>query len=210
MPAPDALLLISTHCPHCPAQLAALADLVKQGVIGRLTVVNVEAHPEEAAALGVRSVPWVRLGRFEFAGVMGKAELAAWAGKADSEAGLADYFHLLLKEGRIADARTLIERDPATLAGLLPIVANVDASLNVRLGVGALLEDFAGSAALRAQIPRLGELSQHPDPRIRADACYYLGLSGDPQARPWIEARRDDPDADVREIAAEALEALER
>ena len=35
MPAPDALLLLSTHCPHCPAVLAALADLVKQGAIGR-------------------------------------------------------------------------------------------------------------------------------------------------------------------------------
>jgi hypothetical protein len=30
MPAPDALLLLSPHCPHC---LAALADLLKQGVI---------------------------------------------------------------------------------------------------------------------------------------------------------------------------------
>ena len=45
MPAPDALLLISTHCPHCPAMLASLADLVKQGTIGRLEAVNLEQHP---------------------------------------------------------------------------------------------------------------------------------------------------------------------
>ena len=60
MPAPDALLLISTHCPHCPAVLAALAELVKQGAIGRLEVVNLEQHPEVGQALGVRSVPWLR------------------------------------------------------------------------------------------------------------------------------------------------------
>lgn len=208
MPAPDALLLVSTHCPHCPAELATLAELVKRGVIGRLTVINVEAHPEEAAARGVRGVPWLKLARFEFAGMMSQGEIAEWAAKADSETGLADYFHLLLKEGRMADAHAMIEREPETLAGLLPIVANVDASLNVRIGAGALMEAFAGSDALRAIIPRLAELSQHPDARIRADACYYLGLTGAPEARPWLRSRLADDDADVREIAAEALAAL--
>lgn len=208
MPAPDALLLLSTHCPHCPAMLSALADLVKQGVLGRLEVVNLEQHPEVGQALGVRSVPWVRIGRIELAGVHGKAELAEWAAKADSEAGVADYFHMLLKEGQLPRAQAMIEADPTLLAAVLPIVGNVDASLNVRLGAGVLLEEFAGSNILRALLPRLGELSQHADARVRADACHYLGLSGDATARPWLEARLDDGDADVREIAAESLLAL--
>ena len=208
MPAPDALLLLSTHCPHCPAMLSALADLVKQGVLGRLEVVNLEQHPEVGQALGVRSVPWVRIGRIELAGVHGKAELAEWAAKADSEAGVADYFHMLLKEGQLPRAQAMIEADPTLLAAVLPIVGNVDASLNVRLGAGVLLEEFAGSDILRALLPRLGELSQHADARVRADACHYLGLSGDATARPWLEARLDDGDADVREIAAESLQAL--
>ncbi|HBU29129.1 MAG: hypothetical protein A2X71_08425 [Thiobacillus sp. GWE1_62_9] len=208
MPAPDALLLISTHCPHCPAVLAALADLVKQGTIGRLEAVNLEQHPEVSQALGVRSVPWVRIGRIELAGVHGKTELAAWAAKADSEEGLADWFHMLLKEGQLPRAQAAIEADPALLAGVLPIVGNVEASLNVRLGAGVLLENFAGSDTLRALLPRLGDLSQHADARVRADACHYLGLSGDAAAKSWLEARVDDDDADVREIAAESLQAL--
>ncbi len=208
MPAPDALLLISTHCPHCPAMLAALADLVKQGTIGRLEAVNLEQHPEIGQSLGVRSVPWVRIGRIELAGVHGKAELADWAAKADSEEGLADYFHMLLKEGQLPRAQAAIEADPALLASVLPIVGNVEASLNVRLGAGVLLENFAGSDALRALLPRLGELSQHADARVRADACHYLGLTGDTAAKPWLEARVNDDDADVREIAAESLQAL--
>ncbi|MFN3751349.1 MAG: HEAT repeat domain-containing protein [Thiobacillus sp.] len=208
MPAPDALLLLSTHCPHCPVVLAALADLVKAGTLGRLEVVNLEQHPDVGQALGVRSVPWVRIGRIELAGVHSKAELAEWAAKADSEAGIADWFHLLLKEGQLARVQAAIEADPALLAAVLPIVGNVDASLNVRLGAGVLLENFAGSDALRALLPRLGELSQHPDARVRADACHYLGLTGDAAARPWLEARLNDADADVREIAAESLQAL--
>jgi HEAT repeat protein len=140
--------------------------------------------------------------------VHGKAELAEWAAKADSEAGLADWFHALLKEGQLPRAQALIEADPTLLGSVLPIVGNVDASLNVRLGAGVLLEEFAGSDALRALLPRLGELSQHADARVRADACHYLGLTGDTGAKPWLEARMDDEDADVREIAAEALESL--
>lgn len=208
MSAPDALLLISTHCPHCPAMLSTLADLVKQGSVGRLEAVNLEQHPEVGQALGVRSVPWLRIGRIELAGVHGKAELAEWAAKADSEEGLADWFHMLLKEGQLARAQALIEADPALLGAVLPIVGNVEASLNVRLGAGVLLENFAGSDALRALLPRLGELSQHADARVRADACHYLGLTGDASARPWLNARLSDEDADVREIAAESLQAL--
>ncbi len=208
MPTPDALLLISTHCPHCPAMLAALADLVKQGTIGRLEAVNLEQRPEIGQALGVRSVPWLRIGRIELAGVHSKAELAEWAAKADSETGMADWFHLLLKEGQLPRAQALIEADPALLTAVLPIVGNVEASLNVRLGAGVLLENFAGTDTLRVLLPRLGELSRHDDARVRADACHYLGLAGNGAARPWLEARIADEDADVREIAAESLESL--
>jgi len=206
--APDALLLVSTHCPHCPAMLTALADLLKQGAIGRLEAVNLEQRPEVGQALGVRSVPWLRIGRIELAGVHSKTELAEWAAKADSEAGLADWFHLLLKEGQLPKAQAMIEADPALLAAVLPIVGNVEASLNVRLGAGVLLEEFAGSDTLRALLPRLGELSQHADARVRADACHYLGLTQDSAAKHWLDARLDDEDADVREIAAESVQAL--
>ncbi|MDA8127982.1 MAG: HEAT repeat domain-containing protein [Betaproteobacteria bacterium] len=208
MSAPDALLLLSTHCPHCPAVLASLADLVKQGTVGRLEAVNLEQHPEVAQALGVRTVPWLRLGRIELAGVYGKAELAEWAAKADSTAGVADWFHMLLKEGGLPRVQAAIEADPALLAAVLPIVGNVEASLNVRLGAGVLFETFAGTDALRALLPALGKLSQDADARVRADACHYLGLTGDAAARPWLEPRLDDEDADVREIAAESLQSI--
>ena len=208
MSTPNALLLLSTHCPHCPAMLSSLADLVKQGIIGRLEAVNLEQHPEVGQALGVRSVPWVRLGKIELAGVHSKTELADWATKADSETGMADWFHLLLKEGHLPRAQALIEADAELLAAVLPIVGNIDASLNVRLGAGVLLENFAGTDTLRALLPRLGELSQHDDARIRADACHYLGLTGDTAAKPFLESRLTDEDADVREIAAESLQAI--
>jgi hypothetical protein len=208
MSAPDALLLISTHCPHCPTMLDALSDLVKRSIIGKLEVVNLELHPEVGQTLGVRSVPWLKLGAIELAGLHSRDELSDWAGKADTETGMADYFHLLLKEGQMARVLVMLHADPSQLAAVLPVIGNPEASLNVRLGAGVLIEEFAQSAALRALLPRLAELSVHPDARVRADACHTLGLTGEAAARATLQARLGDTDADVREIAADSLEAL--
>ena len=103
--------------------LAALSDLLKQGVIGRLEAVNLEQRPEVGQTLGVRSVPWLRMGRIELAGVHSKTELAEWAAKADSEAGIADWFHLLLKEGQLPRAQAMIEAEPELLAAVLPMLS---------------------------------------------------------------------------------------
>lgn len=208
MSAPDALLLLSSHCAHCPAMLTALAELVKEGVIGRLEVINLEARPGAAEEYGVQSVPWARIGPYALHGARGKAELADWAWRVDSPTGMADYLHLLLKEGQLDEATRLVGEDPAWLAALLPIVANPEASLNVRIGAGAIFEGFAGAPPLAGLIPALGELARHPDARVRADACHYLGLSGDPAAGPLLQACLEDSNAEVREIAQDGLDGL--
>jgi thiol-disulfide isomerase/thioredoxin len=206
---PDALLLLSTHCPHCPAVLASLAELVKAGTLGRLEIVNLEVHPEVAQRLKVQSVPWVRLGPFELPGVRTRQEYARWAARVDSPEGMSDYFHELLKEARLPRVLELLREDGARLAHLLPLVANPEASLNVRLGAGVALEEYAGKPELAALADRLGELARHADARVRADACHYLGLSGARAARPGLETCLNDPDAEVREIARESLDALD-
>lgn len=209
MPSPaDALLLISSHCPHCPAMLDALTALLKRGQIGTLEVVNVEVRPERAAALRVRSVPWMRIGEYALLGPRPPAELATWAARAAEAAGMAHYFHALLKEGALAQVLERIEERPARLADLLDIVANPEASLNVRIGAGAVFEDYAGNPALADLVKPLGALAGHDDARVRADACHYLGLSRSAAALAPLTACRDDPDAAVREIAGESLEAL--
>ncbi|MBP9916609.1 MAG: HEAT repeat domain-containing protein [Thiobacillaceae bacterium] len=205
---PDALMLMSGHCPHCPALLAGLSELLKRGGIGRLEVVNIEVHGEVAASLGVRGVPWVRLGPFELVGALSSGELAVWARRAMSPEGMADAFHDLLKTGGALQVLRLVRDEPGRLAGLLPIVANPDASLNVRLGAGMVFEAFAASPELRALVPALCDLLRHDDARVRADAAHVLGLSRDAAARPCLEPLLGDADADVREIAADSLAGL--
>ena len=49
-PVADAELLIAPGCPHCPAVLSALADMVKQGLIGRLQVIEIDVEATAAPA----------------------------------------------------------------------------------------------------------------------------------------------------------------
>lgn len=126
----------------------------------------------------------------------------------DAAMSMADRFHVLLMDGGMAQVQAEVAAEPALLAELLPIVANPEASINVRLGASIVFEKLAGTPVLRALLPRLAELAGHADARVRADACFYLGLTGEAQARQWLEPRLRDESADVREIAADAIEML--
>jgi HEAT repeat protein len=117
----------------------------------------------------------------------------------------AEQFQIWLFEGQLKRVLEVVARMPATLADLLPIVANPEADMNVRFGASAVFEQYAGSAALKALVPALGMLTGHGDARVRADACHLLALSAAPEAIRFLEARLDDPDAEVREIASESL-----
>jgi hypothetical protein len=205
---PDVLLFIASQCPHCPTVLSSLADLLKRGLIGRLEAINIESHPESAQALGVRSVPWLRMGLFQLTGARSPVELEIWARRAVSADGISDAFHDLLKQADLAQVLQLIQAEPTRLAALLPIVANPEASLNVKLGVGVVFEEFAGQPALRHLVADLGGLTQHEDARVRADASHLLSLTQAAEARPWLLAGLQDENAEVREIAAESLQAL--
>lgn len=212
MPAtpPDALLFVAPGCPHCATVLQGLNELARQGLIGKLTIVDVAEHPEQAAEQGVRTTPWLRLGPFTLTGAHSPAELRQWAGWASGEAGTAHYVEHLLKQGDYQQAAAFIDADTHRLKPLLAIVADPKAKLEVRLGVSALLESHANSPSLQNLLPQLAELTRHADHRVRADACHLLGLTGSAAARAYVEICLNDAHEEVREIAEEAMEELEK
>ncbi len=205
---PDALLLLAPGCPHCPAVLETLGRFLKEGVIGRLEAVNVAEHPEVAQALGVRGVPWVRLGPYELDGVRPPEELRRWAEAGEGEEGLAAYFLESLKNGRRAQVEKLVRAQPGRFAVLARLMADPTASMAVRLGIGAVLEEFQGTDLARPMIPALADLARHADPLTRADACHYLSLIGGAEVVALLREFADDPDAQVRDVVADALAEL--
>jgi thioredoxin-like negative regulator of GroEL len=203
---PDALLLLGTHCPHCPTVLQGLANLVKAGTLGTLKVVNVEQRGDIARELGVRTVPWVRIGSFELEGLRTEQELGEWAARAAANAGMSEWLDELLSSGDISKPLERIKSEPAMMTALLKLFADQDTSLNTRIGISAIMEDLQGTDTLTAIVAQLGELTLHQNAHIRGDACYYLALSGSPEAAGYIKPLLDDADANVRDIARESLE----
>lgn len=205
---PDALLLLSPGCAHCPVVLEGLARLVKEGRLGRLEVVNVAAHPEIAAAVGTRSVPWTRIGPFELEGTYGAAEVRQWAEHAAAGTGMGEYLAHLLEQQRLAQVVSAVRSVPTRLLDLVDLLGSPDTPMGVRIGIGAVIEEMEGTETLRAAVPTLLALTASPEPGVRADACHYLGLAGSAEAIPALAALLEDPQPDVREIAAESLALL--
>lgn len=208
MTPPKALLFIATGCQHCPAVLQALSELVKSAELSQLNIINIEQAPDKADEYQVRSVPWVKIGPFELTGLRSKTELRKWISRIDDADATADYFSELMVTGDIKKVQQILEQSSEEFAALVQLTGDEKTSLSVRIGVGAIIEEFSGRPLLKQYIPAFAELTQHKLARIRSDACYYLGLSHHEDARLHIEALLNDEDAEVREIAEDALEEL--
>ncbi len=205
---PEALLLIAPGCPHCPVVLEGLSTLVKDGTVGRLEVINIAAQPEQAQTLGVRTVPWARIGPFELEGLRSAEELRRWAKQVNSREGMAAYLDELLKGGQRQKVEEMVRDEPAYLDNLVELLGGQATSINTRIGIMATFEELEGSGLASAVVNHLGELTKNSDARIRIDACHALSLTESDDALPILRTNLKDSDADVREAAQEAIDKL--
>ena len=115
------------------------------------------------------------------------------------------YLLQCLETGKLESAERVLQRHPELIHSLMKYLPDMEQSINVRLGIGALFEALQGTELLRTVITDLGQLVEHELPQVRADACYYLGLCHDSGTRPYLEQALQDSNQDVREIAEESL-----
>lgn len=205
---PVVLMLIGTQCTYCGPMMLIMSEIMKAGKIAELRIVNIEENPVVAQQLGVRSVPWLQIGPFELQGSRTKQELLLWIERASSFDGISDYLEEVLSEGNIDYANRLIQRYPQALDNVIDLMADPEAKINVRLGVGVIIEDLAESNEFKVVLPRLIEYLSSEDARIRGDACHYLSLTKDRSMIPMIEKLLTDKSAEVREIAQDSLDEL--
>jgi len=205
---PTVLMLVSTQCTYCGPMMQILTGLMKDGLIAELRILNIEQASDLAAELGVRSVPWLQIGPFELSGSRTKQELLLWIERASSFDGVTDYLEEVLSEGNIKYANKLIHGYPQALENVIDLMADPEAKINVRLGVGVIIEDMAESEQFKLIIPRLLDYLSSDDARIRSDACHYLSLTKDRTFVTDIERLLSDESAEVREIAQDSLDEL--
>jgi hypothetical protein len=205
---PSALLFIGSGCPHCPEVLDGLARLVKNGRLGRLEVVNLSVEPERARELGIRTVPWTRIGPFELVGALSPAELSDWVEYAAAGEGWSAFYTHLLENRRLDEVVRRIRERPATLTDLLNMLASEETSMTTRIAVSAVVEELPGTRILDEALPVLEQLTLSESAQTRADACHFLGLTGNRRALAAVRRLLDDEQPDVREIALETLAVL--
>ena len=204
----NALILVSSHCSHCHALETLLLERMASGKLHGLDVINIEQNPEVAQKYGVRSVPWLRLGDFVFDEALTPADLDSWIERATDGSGQSQYIERLLERGKLVKAIEWLEQGNASLKAVLPILADPDAKMNVRLGVGAILEHFEDTQALRAVIPDLIALLQDINPAVRTDACHYLSLTHSMDVIAPLKKMLEDENEQVRQVAMESMEEL--
>ena len=205
----EAKLLIAPACPHCATMMNLLGELLKEGRISRLLMVNIAEQPDEAARYNVRSVPWLKLGEMEFSGAHSRAELEHAIDMAVSDDGQQRFLFEKLKNGRLDEVIETVEKDKNQLPVLVALLKGEEVPMTVRIGVSAVLEGFQDDPAeLQKILPDLLELSESIDETIRADACHFLSLAGGDEARKRLQQCIDDDSEMVRELAAESLDVL--
>ena len=204
----DAILMITSQCPHCASVMASLTEMVKQGELASLEIINLEKKPEIAEKLAIRSVPWMKIGWFELEGLHSQKELREKAQQASSEEGALAYISDELLEGRVNKVLSLLAGRHDLIQHVLSLLEDADAKINVRLGIGVVMEEYAASDWFVPYISYLAEYSRHKDERVRADVCHYLSLTENKEVVPVIQGLLADTSEAVREVAAESLEEL--
>lgn len=206
---PDVVMFFAPSCPHCPAMMANLTSLLKNGMLASLNILNIELHAQGANELGVRSLPWVKIGNYELDGLRTTSELEKWAKSGNTIEGASDYLAMLLKSGKLQQATQYLEVEPHGLASLVALLEDIEQDISVRTGISALLEGLEGSDKLANSVELLSSLLSSKMANIRADACFFLGLTHNPGASRFLDPMLKDTDKHVREIAEESLEKLE-
>lgn len=205
---PAALILLSTQCPHCHTLEALLRQRSTNGLLGELKVINLQQAPEVARHYGVLSVPWLQLGHFIFDESLTPKELDRWIEYINQGTGHTEYISYLLERGKLLKAIEWIEKGNTTLKAVIPLLADPDAKINVRVGIGAILEHFEDTQTIGAIIPDLLHLLHDSHQAIRTDACHYLSLTHSSAAIEPLKPMLDDEDQQVRQVARESIDAL--
>jgi len=203
------LLLTAPACVHCAALKKILDKILAEGLIEQLDVVDVVSQPEIANQYNVKSVPWLKLGLFEFQGALHERELRHWITQLDADEGITNYLKHLFATGKLDQAINMVRDRPEFMENLLALVLDEDKDMKIQLGVSAVFEEFEGSPLLQDVVEQLGELSTHENLKIRADVAHYLSLCHSDTAIPFLQMLARDSDREVREIANDTLNAPE-
>lgn len=205
---PAVLLATAPGCPYCPTMKQQLEKLSARGLIADLKIIDISQNNEVAAKYNIRSVPWLKIGDLVFTGMQTLAELEHWLTRASTDQGIRDYLSQELESGQLAAVEQALQAHPEWLAIAVTLIADMEAPMQSRIGLSALIETTKDQSLLQTILPKLIDYTQHDDPRVRGDACHLLASVDSDESRQSLQKCLQDSDPEVREIAEESLASL--
>ena len=112
-------------------------------------------------------------------------------------------------KGFLENIIAMMKQDRSTVRFIPDLLG--DDALMVRLGATALAEELGKvhPQALAGAVPGIIQLLGHGNPTIRGDAANVLGIAGDRSALPALNELLEDGNSSVREIAQDAIAAID-
>jgi hypothetical protein len=209
----ELLLFIGSGCPACPHQVRSVATLALASPLVSVEIVDVTQEPELAAQYEISSVPTTVVDdELIMVGVIPAGELSWRILEREGPEAEKVVFAALVASERFADAAERLSDGRATIA-FMELWSQ--STLQSRMGLFLVAEEALewNPDALGELVPLLieglegdGPLTQ--DPTRRGDTADLLGQIGHPDARAVLEALSRDPNEEVAEAAAEALDQL--
>ncbi len=201
-------VLMAAECPHCPHAVRAAVCLAAASSAVELAVVDVVLFPVLAARHAVTSVPATVIDDdLVLTGVHTPAALVEQLRRRGTPAHGVDVLEALADAGdldRVAAHLTTAE-GAAALAGAWAAAA-LERRMVLLLAARAALQQDVG--ALDPAVEGLLPLLEAREVAVRGDTADLLGDIGHPAAAAPLKHLLADSDPDVREAAADALEAI--
>lgn len=200
-------LIRAPSCPHCAIVLRELQRLIDTDSSATLSVHDVAEVPDLVERFAIRSVPTTLLDDcVALRGSVTAERVLALLGARASPEFDAERLRTLIESGRFSDASRFIaeESHVGALRGLL-----AGSDLSTRMGITLVVQgatETLGAAALSHVVPELLGLLASGSTSLRGDVIDLLASIGDARAVEPIRALLADPDPQLVEAAADALE----
>jgi glutaredoxin len=201
-------LYIAPGCPHCPNMIRMTGEMVKQGKLGHIEIINIAVENTLAKQANIRSVPTFVIGDFMLTGVQTETELLNWLQKSTVQTGREDYLNQEFEQGQLDHVIELVEQQNDWLDLMLDMLGSMQTPLTTRIGISAVFETLQGSELISRRIEQICRLAADQHESIRVDMAYLLGLSEDRAALTCLEKLTEDSFDEVRQTAQEAIETI--
>ena len=203
------MILIADTCTYCPHVVESVLALAVHQPLITATVVDAIQFGDLAERFKVKSVPTTIINdNRTVVGQVGINQLVDQLLDSQGPESLTADLDSMIQSGRAEAAAVLLCGSNKPRA-ILPLY--VSKEFSKRIGALVTIEEALAidPRILDPMLDDLIDLLSHEDVGLRGDTAELLGKIGNPAAIPALKKTLEDPDPDVREAAAEALEAME-